>query len=326
MRRRLLLAGGTTAAAWPLAARTQQARKTWRVGILETTSKAQNTVNFDALRKGLRELGYIEGQNLVLEYRWDGGHAERFPELAAELVRLKVDLIVTRGTPAVLAAKSATTTIPVVMAASGEPLGVGVIAGLAHPGGNITGLSASTSEAELKRVELLREIVPGLTRLAALYNMSNPVFAARWEAIKSLRQTTNIEPQLLDVRAAKDLEPSFAAAIRERADALIVGNDGLIQANRRSIIELSARHKLPAIFAFRDIVDEGGLASYSVSYARLYFRAASFVDKIFKGAKPADLPVEQPTTFELVINLKTAKALGLAIPPSILAFADEVIE
>ena len=326
MRRRefITLIGG--AAAWPLAARAQQTGKVWRIGILEPISAALNAANFDALRRGLRELGYTEGRNLIIEYRSADGRAERFPALAAELVRLKVDLIVTRGTPAVLAAKNASGALPVVMAASGEPLGVGVVAGLAHPGGNVTGLSAFSIATEQKRVELLREIVPGITRLAALYNMSNPVSPPRWEEIKTVARSLGIEPELLDVRTPEDLGPGFEAVTRRRVDALIVGNDGLIQANRRSIVDLAARHKLPAIYAYREIVDGGGLTSYGVSYSHLYFRAASFVDKIFKGAKPTDLPVEQPTKFELVINLKTAKALGLSIPEAFLLRADEVIE
>ena len=326
-RREFITLLGGAAVSWPLEARAQQpSPKVWRIGILEATPREMNGVNLGALQKGLREHGYIEGQNLVVAYRSSDGRADLFPKLASDLVGMNVDLIVTRGTPAVLAAKNVTSTLPVVMAASGEPLDVGVIAGLAHPGGNVTGLSAFTTESELKRLELLRELVPRLTRLAALYNMSNPVSSARWEAIRTAERALGIEARLLDVRAPEDLESSFELALRQRADAVIVGNDGLIQANRQSVVSLAARHKLPAVYAFRDIVDDGGLMSYSVNYSHLYYRAARFVDRIFKGAKPADLPVEQPTKFELVINLKTAKALGLDIPPTLLARADEVIE
>ena len=326
-RREFITLLGGAAVSWPLEARAQQpSPKVWRIGILEATPREMNGVNLGALQKGLREHGYIEGQNLVVAYRSSDGRADLFPKLASDLVGMNVDLIVTRGTPAVLAAKNVTSTLPVVMAASGEPLDVGVIAGLAHPGGNVTGLSAFTTESELKRLELLRELVPRLTRLAALYNMSNPVSSARWEAIRTAERALGIEARLLDVRAPEDLESSFELALRQRADAVIVGNDGLIQANRQSVVSLAARHKLPAVYAFRDIVDDGGLMSYSVNYSHLYYRAARFVDRIFKGAKPADLPVEQPTKFELVINLKTAKTLGLEVPPTLLSRADEVIE
>jgi ABC-type uncharacterized transport system substrate-binding protein len=326
-RREFISVLGGSALAWPIAARAQQpARKIWRLGILEATPREMNGVNLGALQKGLGEHGYVEGQNLVVAYRSSDGRADLFPKLASDLLRLNVDLIVTRGTPAVLAAKNATSTLPVVMAASGEPLDVGVISGLAHPGGNVTGLSAFTTESELKRLELLRELVPRLTRLSALYNMGNPVSSPRWEAIRSAERTVGIEARLLDVRTPEDLESAFELATRQRADAVIVGNDGLIQANRRSVVGLSARYKLPAVYAFKDIVDDGGLMSYSVNYSDLYYRAARFVDKIFKGAKPADLPVEQPTKYELVINLKTARALGIEVPPTLLARADEVIE
>ena len=326
-RREFITLLGGAAVSWPLEAWAQQpSPKVWRIGILEATPREMNGVNLGALQKGLREHGYIEGQNLVVAYRSSDGRADLFPKLASDLVGMNVDLIVTRGTPAVLAAKNVTSTLPVVMAASGEPLDVGVIAGLAHPGGNVTGLSAFTTESELKRLELLRELVPRLTRLAALYNMSNPVSSARWEAIRTAERALGIEARLLDVRAPEDLESSFELALRQRADAVIVGNDGLIQANRQSVVSLAARHKLPAVYAFRDIVDDGGLMSYSVNYSHLYYRAARFVDRIFKGAKPADLPVEQPTKFELVINLKTAKTLGLEVPPTLLSRADEVIE
>ena len=326
-RREFITLFGGAAAAWPLAAMAQQpARRTWRLGILETTSRELNSVNLAALKKGLSENGYIEGNNLIVDYRSADGRGELFPKLASDLLSLKVDLIVTRGTPAALAAKKVTSTVPVVMAASGEPLHAGVIAGLAHPGGNVTGLSAFTTESELKRVELLKELVERLTRLAALYNMNNPVSKPRWEAIRAAERTLGIEAHLLDVRGSEDLPAAFDVAKGQRADAIIVGNDGLIQANRRLIVGLAATSKLPAIYAFRDIVEDGGLMSYSVNYAHLYYRAAGFVDKIFKGAQPADLPVEQPTKFELVINLKTAKALGLEVPPMLLARVDEVIE
>jgi putative ABC transport system substrate-binding protein len=292
--------------------------------VLESISAAMNTANYEALRQGLRELGYVEGQNIVIEYRSADGHVERFPSLAAELVRLNVDLILTRGTPAVLAAKNATATIPVVMAANGEPLRV--VASLARPGGNVTGLSAFTTELEAKRVEMIREIVPAARRIAVLYNMANPVYLPRWKDIEKTAQSLGIEVQLLDVRKSENFESAFAAATRQRIDAILVSIDGLILANLKFVVELVAKYRLPSICASREFVDGGGLISYGVSYPDLYRRAANYVDKILKGTKPANLPVEQPTKFELVINLKTAKALGLDVPPSLLMRADEVIE
>jgi putative tryptophan/tyrosine transport system substrate-binding protein len=324
MRRRdfIILIGGA-AAVWPVVAHAQRA---YRIGVLDTTSAALNAANFDALRLGLRQHGYIEGQNLIIEYRSADGRSERFTDLAAELVRLNVDLIVTRGTPATLAAKNATKTIPVVMSASGDPLGAGVVAGLARPGGNVTGLSAFVTELQAKRLELLRELVPGINRIAALLNMSSPAEPPQWEETKAAARALAIEPQLLDVRNREDLSRAFETAKRQRADALVVGINFLTQANRRPIADLATKHRLPAIYPSREFVDAGGLVAFGVSYPDLYHRAATYVDKILKGAKPADLPVEQPTKFELVINLNTAKALGLTVPPTFLGRADEVIE
>src|SRR5713101_7059216 len=310
----------------PLAAEGQQAGKIYRIGMLETTSMALNAANLDAFRQGLRELGYVEGRNFMIEYRSADGRRERFPELATELVRLKVDVILTRGTPAVMAAKNATGTIPVVMAASGDPLLSGVVAGLARPGGNVTGLSAIVVEVTGKRLQLLREVVPGVSRIAVLLDMGNPNNALQWKETEIAAPSLGVQPQLLDVRKPRDFGGAFDAAIRQRAGAMVVGIDALTQANHRPIIDLAAKHRLPAIYAAREFVDVGGLVAYGVSYPHLYHRAASFVDKILKGAKPADLPVEQPTKFELVINMKTAKALGLTIPQTVILQADQVIE
>jgi putative tryptophan/tyrosine transport system substrate-binding protein len=326
-RREFITVLGGAAVAWPLGARAQlPAGKVWRIGILETISQPLNAANLAALRRGLRELGYIEGQNLLIEYRSAEGRAERFPDLASELVRLKVDVIVTRGTPAVLAAKNATSEIPVVMAAIGEPLVTGAVTSLARPGGNVTGLSSFTYELTPKRVELLKEMLPGTTRIAGLFNLSNPVVVPEWEAAKAAALSLGIAPHVLDVRNSQDISRALDAEIRQRADALLVSLDGLIQENQATILDLVAMRQLPAMYPSREFVDGGGLLAYGVSYPPLYFRAASFVDKIFKGAKPADLPVEQPTKMELIINLKTAKALGLTMPPTLLARADEVIE
>ena len=320
----VLLALGILAA--PLATDAQPPGKGYRIGMLETIPTAPNAANLDAFRQGLRELGYVEGHNLVIEYRSVDGRPERFPDLATELVRLKVDLIVTRGTPAALAAKNATGTIPVVMAAIGDPLEPGIVASLARPGGNVTGLSALVTDLQAKRFELLKELVPGAARIAALFNMSNPTLPSQWKETEMAARSMGVQPQLLDVRKPEDLEHAFDAAIMQSADALVVGIDALTQANRRSIVDLAAKHRLPAMYASREFVDAGGLIAYGVSYPHLYYRAATFVNKIFKGTKPADLPVEQPTKFELVLNLKTAKELGLTISPLLLFQADEVIQ
>jgi putative ABC transport system substrate-binding protein len=292
--------------------------------MLERTSTAINAANLEGFRQGLRELGYVEGKNFVLEYRSADGRDERFPGLAAELVRLPVDLMVTRGTPAALAAKNATGTIPVVMTGVSDPVGQGVVASLARPGGDVTGLNTLISELFGKRVGLFKELVPGATRVAVLFNMGNPSSPPAWKEVETAARSLGIQPQLFDVRKAEDLGPAFESAIRQRADALVVGQDTLTQANQRLIVELAAKHRLPAIYASMEFA--GGLVIYGVNYPDHYRRAATFADKIFKGAKPADLPIEQPTKFELVINTKTAKALGLTIPPLLLLRADQVIQ
>ncbi len=308
------------------ATRAQPAGKLYRIGMLETRSTVLNAANIDAFRQGLQELGYKEGQNLEIVYRSSDGRDERFPGLASELVRLKVDLILTRGTPAALAAKSATRTIPVVMAASGDPVASGLVASLGRPGGNVTGLSLFNVEMYAKRVELLKEVLPKLARIAAIFNMGNPVTASQWNVVEASARSLGIQAQLLDVRRPEDLPRAFDAAAKQRAQALIVGLDGVTQGNLRPIAERAAKQRLPSIYGAKEYADFGGLITYGASDPHMYRRAATFVDKIFKGAKPADLPVEQPTTFELVINLKTAKALGLTIPQSVLARADEVIQ
>jgi putative tryptophan/tyrosine transport system substrate-binding protein len=324
--RRALLAGAVALLAAPLAAEGQRADKVYRIGVLDVVSVASNATNLAAFRQGLRELGYVEGQNFTIDYRSADGRAERFPDLAKELVRLKVDVVVTRGTPAALAAKNATVTIPIVMASSGDPFGTGIIASVAHPGGNVTGLSAFATEIQGKLLQVLREAVPQIARVAFLFNMSNPVVQAQWKEAEPAARSVGLQLQLLDVRTARDLEPALDAAVRQRSGAVIVGIDALTQAHEGKIAEALVTRHLPAICREREFVDAGGLMSYGVHYADLYRRAAYYVDKILKGAKPADLPVEQPTKFELVINLKTAKALGLTIPPSLLARADQVIE
>jgi putative ABC transport system substrate-binding protein len=309
----------------PRAAEAQQAGKAYRIGVLERTSMAVNAASFDAFRRGLQELGYVEGQNLVIEYRSADGRDERFPDLATELVRLQVDLFLTRGTPAALAAKQATGTIPVVMMGTGDPVGAGLVASLARPGGHVTGLSSMVTDLYGKRIELLREMVPGLARLAGLFNMGNPALPPAWQEVELAARSLGIQPQLLDVRTPEDLGRAFDAAISQHATALVVGLDTLTLAHRRTIADLAAQHRLPAMYAASEFVDAGGLIAYGINYPDHYHRAASFVAKIFKGAKPADLPVEQPTKFELSINLKTAKALGLTISPTLLFQAEKVI-
>ena len=318
--------GGVVSAllAAPLAAHAQQAGKVFRIGILEAIPAAQNAANLDALRKGLRELGYVEGRNLIIEYRSADGRAERFPELASELVRLKADLIVTRGTPAARAAKGATATIPVVMATMGDPRAM--VASFARPGGNITGVTTFSTELTAKRIELLKELVPNLSRVALLHNMGNPAAPPEWEETKTAARSLGLQAELLDVRSEGDLGRAFERAVRQRVNALLIGADGLTQLHQQMIVDLVARNRLAASYPAREFVEAGGLIAYAVNYPDLYFRFASFVDRIFKGAKPAELPVEQPTKFELAINLKTARALGLTIPQSLLVRADEVIQ
>ena len=316
------VAGGLFAA--PLAARAQPAGKVYRIGILEAIPAVQNAANLDALRKGLRDLGYVEGRNLIIEYRSADGRAERFPDLASELVRLKVDLIVTRGTPAARAAKDATATIPVVMATMGDPRAM--VASFARPGGNITGVTTFSTELTAKRIQLLKELVPNLSRVALLHNMGNPAAPPEWEETKTAARSLRLQAELLDVRSQDDLGRAFELAVRQHVDALLIGADALTQMHQQTILDLVARNRLPAAYPAREFVEAGGLMAYAVSYPDLYFRFASFVDKIFKGRKPGDLPIEQPTKFELVINLKTAKALGLAVPQALLARADAVIE
>jgi len=313
-------------AALPAARALAQKTRVWRIGVLETTSMSLNAANFDALRRGLRALGYTEGQNLIFDYRSAEGRGERFAELASELVSSKVDLIVTRGTPALLAASKATTTIPIVMAAIGEPPGQGIVATLAHPGGNVTGLSAFVTELTGKRIEVLREAVPKLARIATLLNMGNPIFLAQWNETQAAAQSMGMQAHLLDVRKAQELEAAFSQAAKLRAEGLIIGIDALTQANRKFIAELCIKHRLPAVYASREFAEAGGLISYGVSYPDLYYRAANIVHKIFMGAKPGELPVEQPTKYELVINRKAAASVGLTIPAALMFRADEIID
>lgn len=332
MRRRAVMVavGGTVGGvigallALPTAAQAQPAPKLWRIGILETLPEADNAANLAALRLGLRERGHIEGQHYAFIYRSPKTRVESYAGLAAELVQLKVDLIVTRGTPAAIAAKAATQSIPVVMAAIGDPLMV--TASLSRPGGNLTGLTSISTDLEAKRVQILRELVPKARHVAALYDMSNPVFARRWPEVQAAARGLGLQASLLDVRDGGEIEAAFDALKAKRIDALIVGQDGLMRAHSQRIAELAAQRRVPAIYSSVDYVASGGLISYGPNYTDLYQRSASHIDRIIKGAKPGDLPIEQPTAFDLVIHLKAARALNLSLPLALKVRASQLIE
>jgi len=318
-----LLAGG--AAAWPVAAHAQQTGKLPTIGFLGQSTRSAATEWTAAFVQRLRELGRIEGRTITIEYRWGEGREERFAEIAAEFVRLKVDIIVTSGTPAVIAAKQATTIIPIVVAAAGDPVEAGLVASLARPGGNVTGLSAQTADLAAKRLEILREVVPGLRRLAILSNVGNRLALWEMREVQAAASTLRLEVVPLEIQRGEDIAPFFEA-LKPRADALYVCVDGLLLTNRIRINTLALTARLPMMTAIRDSVEVGGLISYGPNLPELWRRAADYVDKVLRGAKPADIPVEQPTKFDLAINLTTAKALGIAVPPSLLALADDVIE
>ena len=326
MRRRefITLLGGA-ATAWPLAARAQQPTKLPTIGYLGTAVPSAWSPWTAAFVQRLRELGWIEGRTIAIEYRWAEGRNERFDEIAAEFVRRKVDVILTLSTPTVVAAKQATSVIPVVFAAAGDPVGTGLVASLARPGGNVTGLSLQAPDLVGKRLELLREVVPSLRRLAILANISNPINVLERDEVRTTARTLGFEIVTLEIRRAEDIVPTFEA-LKNRADALYVNADPLIITNRTLINTLALGARLPTIHGFREYVEAGGLMSYGANFADLYRRSGDYVDKILRGAKPGDIPVEQPTKFDLVINLTTAKALGIDIPPTLLARADEVIE
>jgi len=326
MRRRdfITLLGGT-AAAWPLSTRAQQSAKPPIIGYLSPDPASAQSQWTAAFVRRLHELGWIEGSTVEIEYRWAEGHAERFSEFAADLVRLKVSVIVTSSTPPTIAAKQATSVVPIVFVASGDPVGSGLVASLARPGGNVTGLSIQSIDTVSKRVELLRDVVPNLRRLAVLANESNAVIRREAEEVQAAAHALGVEVALLDVRRADDIAPAFAA-LDGRAEALYVTNAPLFFTNKLAISALALKARLPDVHSLREEVVAGGLLSYGPSFPDLFRRAAELVDKILRGTKPADIPVEQPTKFDLVINLKTAKALGLTVPHSLLVLADEVIE
>jgi len=324
-RREFILALGGAAVALPLTARAQQPAKLPMIGFLGALTQSAQSEWTAAFLQRMREHGWIDGRTVAIEYRWAEGRSERFPGMAAELVRLKVGVIVTAGTAAVIAAKQATPVIPIVFGTAGDPVGTGLVASLARPGGNVTGLSNQSADIAGKRLELLREVVPGLRRLAILANVGDTIGVLEMGEVQAAAQTLGLEVVALEIRRAEDIAPAIET-LKGCADALYVVTEPLVNTNRVRINTLALGARLPTLHGQRAYVDSGGLMSYGANIPDLFRRAADFVDKILRGAKPGDLPVEQPTKFDLIINLTTAKALGLTVPPSLLSRADEVIE
>jgi ABC-type uncharacterized transport system substrate-binding protein len=308
-----------------LPAAAQQPGKVPRIGFLGNSTAALEANLIAPFREGLHDLGYIEGKNIVIEWRWAEGKYERFPSLIAELIASKVDLIVTAGTPATIALKKATTTLPLVMIAVGDPVGSGLIASLAHPSGNLTGLTSISPELDGKRLELLREVVPKISHVAVLWNPTSPLQVAAERETQAAAQAMKIKVLSLGVQAEEQFDNAFATILRERPGALLVLADRLFLHHRARIMDFATKHHLPGVHAYVELVEAGGLMSYGPSYAGMHRRAAYFVDRILKGTKPADLPVEAPAKFELVVNLKAAKQIGLTVPQSVLYRADKVI-
>jgi putative tryptophan/tyrosine transport system substrate-binding protein len=303
----------------------QQPKKMPRIGFLSAASSSAISARVEAFRQGLRELGYVDGKNIFIEWRFAEGKSDRLPSLAAELVRLKVDVIVAEAPTSTRSAKQATVTIPIVMVFDDDPVGSGFVASLARPGGNITGLSTLSPEISGKQLELLKEIVPKLSRVGVLGDVTRPGIPQELREINVAADAFRVQVQYLEVRGSKDIEIAFRAAIKERVDAVLVLGSPVLTSQRKQVVELAVKSRLPAIYAREEPVEDGGLMSYGVNIADLSRRAATYVDEILKGAKPADLAVEQPKNFELIINLKAAKQIGLTIPPNVLARADRVI-
>jgi putative tryptophan/tyrosine transport system substrate-binding protein len=324
-RREFITLLGGTAAAWPLAARAQQPAKLPTIGFLGSTTPAPQSQLTAAFVQRLRELGWIEGRTVAIEYRWAEGRSERFAEFAAEFVRLRVDVILTHNTPPVLAAKQATSVIPIVFATAADPVGTGVVASLARPGSNVTGLSSQTPDVAGKRIELLREVVPGLRRLAILANVDNSYVALEMGEVQAATRTFGLEAALFEIRRAEDIATAFDG-LKGRAQALYIVPDPVLFTHRLRINTLALGARLPTMHSLREYVEASGLISYGPNWRDQWRRAADLVDKILRGMKPGDIPVEQPTKFDFIINLTTAKALGLTIPESFLVRADEVIE
>ena len=324
MRRREFITLVGSAVAWPLGVHAQH--KIPRIGFMGNSTAALETNLVDAFREGLRELGYEEGRNIAIEYRWAEGNYDRFPMLAAELIATKVDAIVTAGTPAALAVKSATTTVPLVMVAVGDPIGTGLVSSLARPGGNLTGLSSIAPDLEGKRLQLLREVLPALSHVAMFVNSLNPFHVSSMKQARAAAQAMGIKLQLHDIRKSEDLDGAFAAIRKERPDALLILADRVFLHNRQRMMDFINELRLPNVNAYKELVEVGGLMSYGPSYEDMHKRAAIYVDKILKGTKPADLPIEQPSKFTFIVNLKAAKALGVTVPSQLLGLADQLIE
>ena len=325
-RRKLLIAWGLGAVTLPLTSFAQEKAKIWRIGFLGTTSASGFGIEsrMEALRAGLRELGYVEGKNLLIELRWAEDKYERLPELTAELVRLKVDVIVTHG-PGTAAAKSVTSTIPIVMALSGDPVATGLVASLARPGGNVTGMTGINPEVAAKRLDLLKEAFPRTRLVAVLFNPDSAGATLSLRAMEDTARSLKLDLQQYSVRRPVDIDSAFAAMAKRRVDAVVSTDEPALTVNARVIANLAAKTRLPSI-GLTELAEAGGLMAYGPSRREMFRRSAYFVDRIFKGAKPGDLPVEQATRFETVLNLKTAKALGIQFPQSVLARADKVIE
>jgi putative ABC transport system substrate-binding protein len=325
-RRRFIALASSAAAAWPLGAVAQVPDKPPRIGFLGNSTAALEANLVGPFREGLRELGYVEGRTIQIDYRWAEGDYSRFPALVAELLASDPSVIVTAGTPAVVAVAEATKVVPCVMIAIGAPVQTGLIASLGHPGGNLTGITSIAPELEGKRLSLLREVVPRLSRLSVFWNPDNAFHRISKEQVQAGADLLGMSVHFAAVRASPDIEGALASVKDERSEGLVVLPDRIFLHERGRLMAFAAQHRLPGVYAYRELVEAGGLMSYGPSYADLHKRAALFVHKILKGASPADLPVEQPTVFEFVVNLKAARSLGLEVPATLLARADEVIE
>jgi putative ABC transport system substrate-binding protein len=326
-RREFISLLGVAAVAWPLAAQAQQHKSIPRLCFLTFDPTASRSTRFGAFFQGLLDLGYVEGQTITIDYLSADGHGERFPMLAAECLRLKADIIAVSTTPATQAAKNATRSIPIVMIALGDPVGTGLVDSLAQPGGNVTGMSMMASDVAAKRLELLKEAVPAISRVLVLSYLADPIAPLQVKALEKAAHSLGVTLQIQDIQTADDLPAAFDAGAKERAEGLLTTAESIFVTQRARLSELAARYRLPAMYPYTiQVADAGGLMAYDIDYPDLERRAATYVDKILKGAKPSDLPVQQPTKFALVINLKTAKALGLTISESFLLRADQLIE
>jgi putative tryptophan/tyrosine transport system substrate-binding protein len=324
-RRKFITLLGGAAVVWPLAARAQQPVQIRRIGYLGSDSASKTVVRVDALRTGLHDLGYAEGKNIVIEFRWAEGNYDRLPDLVAELIGLKIEVLVTQGTPVTAAAKRMTRTVPIVMTPVGDAVASGIIDSLARPGGNITGITFFLPEICSKRLELLKQMIPAINRVAVLVNPDNPAMPPTLHAMEVAAKSLKLELDQFEARAPSEFDGVFSKMANKGDDAVVIVDDGVLIAHAGMIADLAEKKRVPSA-GFKEFADVGGMIAYGPSRFDMYYRAAYFVDKILKGSKPADLPVERPTKFELTINLKAAKTLGITVPPTLLATADEVIE